>query len=42
MDKNSAASLNRLPNEPAGAWQMLLNILPRHVHDVNDFVLQFL
>ena len=42
MNKNSATSIDSIPDESNSTCQMLSDILPRHVHDIDDFVRDFL
>ena len=42
MNKNSATSIDSILDEPDSACQVLADILPRHVHDIDDFVRDFL
>ena len=42
MNKNSATSIYSILDEPDSSCQVLADILPRHVHDIDDFVRDFL
>ena len=42
MHKNCAPCIDGILDEPHCAWQMLANVFPWHVHDINDFVGDFL
>lgn len=42
MNKNSATSIDSIPDESDSSGQVLADILPRHVHDIDDFVRDFL
>ena len=42
MDKNSATSIDSIPDKSDSSCQVLADILPRHVHDIYDFVRDFL
>ena len=42
MNKNSATSIDSIPDESDSPSQVLANILPRHIHDIDDFVRDFL
>ena len=42
MNKNSATSIDSIPDESDSPCQVLADILPRHVHDIDDFVRDFL
>ena len=42
MNKNSATSIDSISYESDCAWQVLADIFPGHVHDIDDFVSNFL
>ena len=42
MNKNSATSIDSIPDKSDSSCQVLADILPRHVHDIYDFVCDFL
>ena len=42
MNKNSATSIDSIPDESDSPCQVLADILPRDVHDIDDFVRDFL
>ena len=42
MNKNSATSIDSIPDKSDSSCQVLADILPRHVHDIYDFIRDFL
>ena len=42
MNKNSATSIDSIPDKSDSSCQVLADIFPWHVHDIYDFVRDFL